>query len=284
MPAIYLISKSVLIRTGLLLVEETCISSLCGFQLFLFFHSPSVHNPCNSLLPPWSSVVWVLCTTQRKKYRHYQWPSSWLSVCFWFSASWDPCRMCICPSTAWTPPGPSFHYYLGPSMFYLVADSAFALCFSWTCTCRTLLPRKVTGDPCTWDLAFLSPNLWRMKERSLISQPTLSIIFRTFSQPCLLQINIFPVWNQSPTFLGTVHCKATIVHRTPDSLPCVRPFLVSTVNSTRRFFLPTYCLSNTSPAFCCPLGKSKQEVVFLFEQLRALESVHSIHPTLCDPS
>lgn len=227
---------------------------------FLFTAHQSITHTTVSSLP---GALLPGCTTQRKQLGISRDPLHVFLVCFWFSTLCGPCRMWPWPSTAWSHPHPSFHYHLRSSMFYLVADSVFcSSLYVSVSLLYTLHPWNGTGEPCTWSLAFLSPNLQCPRERWLISQPVPSRIFRTFSQLCLWQINVLPVWNQSPAFLGTCQTIPLLgrPHHCPQSpwlTASCETLLSSQRNSTRRAFLPTSCLSEASPAFCCPLDKSK---------------------------
>lgn len=173
--------------------------------------------------------------------------------------------MCPCPSTAWSHPHPSFHYHLGPSMLYLLADSVFCSSLYMSVSLLySLHPRNGTGEPCNgaWPFSLQIFSAWGRGH--FISQSVPSRIFRTFSQLCLWQINVLPVWNQSPAFLGTCQTVPLLGIARPPSSPAplahsasCEALLSSHCNSTRRAFLPPSCLSEASPAFCCPLDKSK---------------------------
>lgn len=145
-----------------------------------------------------------------------------------------------CPSTAWSHPHSFFHYHLRPSILYLWVDSAFcSSLYVSVSLLYTLHPWNGTGEPCTWSLAFLSPNL----------QGTARAI-----QNLQNLFTAVPVANQRPPSLKSITClpgdlpnssspwEATIVPSPPGSLPPVRPFFLPNVIPSEEpsFLLPVY--------------------------------------------
>lgn len=155
--------------------------------------------------------------------------------------------MCPCPSTAWSHPHPSFHYHLGPSMLYLLADSVFCSSLYMSVSLLySLHPRMELGNPAHGAWPF-SLQIFSARGRGHLSPSPCHQESSEHFHSCASgkstssqsEINHPPSWGLAKQFLslGGNHRP-----QPPSSLPPVRPFFLPTVIPLDEpsFLLPVY--------------------------------------------